>query len=45
MVELHEKVVEVRVSDNVIAIVMAFEQDVLRMIWGYAPQSGNAEDT
>ena len=35
-----EKVVEVRrLSDGVMAVVLAFEEDVLRLICGYAPQS------
>ena len=38
--ELCEKVVEDRrVTDGVI-IVVVFEEDVLRLIYGYAPQSG-----
>ena len=39
--ELCEKVVEVRrVSDRMITLVVGFEEDVLRLICGYAPQSG-----
>ena len=35
------KVVEVRtVSDRLIAVVLVFEKDVLRMTCGYAPQIG-----
>ena len=44
--ELCEKVVEVRRrSDRVMSIVMVFEEEVLRVICGYGPQSGrtNAE--
>ena len=38
--ELYEKVVEVRrVSDRVMTVVV-FEEDVLRFVCGYAPQSG-----
>ena len=38
--ELCEKVVEVRrVSDRVM-IVIVFKEDVLKLICGYAPQSG-----
>ena len=38
--ELCEKVVEVRkVSDRVMTVVV-FEEDVLRLICGYAPRSG-----
>ena len=40
MEELCEKVVEVRrVSDRVMTLVVVFEEDVLRLICGYAPQS------
>ena len=40
--ELCEKVVKVRmVSDRVITLVV-FEEDVLRLICGYAPQSGKS---
>ena len=39
--ELCEKVVEVgRVSDRVMTVVVVFEEDVLRLICGFAPQSG-----
>ena len=39
--ELCEKVVEVRRdSDIVMAVVLVLEKDVLRLIGGYAPQSG-----
>ena len=39
--ELCENVVEVRrVSDRVVAVMLPIEEDVLRMICGYAPQSG-----
>ena len=38
--ELCEQVVDVsRVSDRVMAVVLVFEEDVLRLICGYAPQS------
>ena len=41
--ELCEQVVEVRrVSDRVMTLVIAFEEDVLRLICGYAPQSGRS---
>ena len=41
--EMCEKVVEVRrVSDRVITLVVAFEEDVLRLIYGYAPQNGRS---
>ena len=41
--ELSEKVVEVRrVNDRVMTLVVAFEVDVLRLICGYAPQSGKS---
>ena len=41
--ELCEKVVEVRrVSDRVMAVVVIFEEDVLRLICGCAPQSGRS---
>ena len=40
--ELCEMVVEVRrVSDRVMSVVV-FEEDVLRLICGYAPQSGRS---
>ena len=44
MVEkLYEKVVEVRrVSDRVMAVVLVFEEDMLRLILGYAPQCGRS---
>ena len=39
--ELCEKVVDVRrVSDRVMTLLVVFEVDVLRLINGYAPQSG-----
>ena len=39
--ELCEKVVEVRrKSDRVMAIVLVFEEEVVRVICGYGPQSG-----
>ena len=39
--ELCEKVLEVRrVSDRVMTLVVVFEEDVRRLICGYAPQSG-----
>ena len=42
--ELYEKVVEVRrVSDRVMTVVV-FEENVQRLICGYAPQSGSLED-
>ena len=38
--ELYEKVVKVRrVSDRVMAVLLVFEEDVLRLICGYAPHS------
>ena len=38
--ELFKKVVEVRtVNDRVMSVVVVFEEDVLRLICGYAPQS------
>ena len=41
MEEQCEKTVEVRrVSDRVMTVVVVFEEDVLRLICGYAPQSG-----
>ena len=41
--ELCEQVVEVRrLSDRVMTVVVVFEQDVLRLICGYAPQSGRS---
>ena len=41
--ELCEKVVEVRrVSGRVMTVVVVFEEDVLRFICGYAPQSGQS---
>ena len=41
--ELCEKVVEVRwVSDRVMAVVLVFEEDVLRLTCGYALQSGRS---
>ena len=40
-VELCEKVVEARrLSDGVMTVVVVFEEDVLRLIWGFVPQSG-----
>ena len=38
--ELCEKVVEARTSDRVMTVVV-FEEDVLSLICGYAPQSGS----
>ena len=39
--ELCEKVVGVRrVSDRVMIVVVVFEEDVLRLICGHAPQNG-----
>ena len=39
--ELCEKVVEVRrVSDRVMAVVVVYEEDVLRLICGYGMQGG-----
>ena len=39
--ELCEKVVEVRwISDTVMTFVIVFEENVLRLICGYVPQSG-----
>ena len=39
--ELCEKMLEVRmVSDGVMAVVIVFLKDVLRLICGYAPQNG-----
>ena len=41
--ELCEKVIEVRrVIDRVMTVVIVFEEDVLRLICGYAPQSGKS---
>ena len=41
--ELCELVVEVRkVSDGVMTVVVVVEEDVLRLICGYAPQSGRS---
>ena len=41
--ELCEKVVEVRMeSDRVISVVVVFEEDVLRLIGRYVPQSGRS---
>ena len=41
--ELCEKVVEVkRASDRVMTAVVIFEEDMLRLICGYAPQSGRS---
>ena len=40
--EMCEKVVEVRmVSDRVMTHVVVFEEDVLSLICGYAPQNGS----
>ena len=40
-VELCEQVVGViRVSDGVMTVVVVFEEDVVRLICGFAPQSG-----
>ena len=40
---LCENVVEVRrVSDRVMTIVIVFYEDLLRLICGYAPQSGRS---
>ena len=42
--ELFEKVVEVqRKSHRVIALVLAFEKEVIRVICAYAPQVGRSE--
>ena len=41
--ELCKKVVEVRrLTDRVMTLVVVFEEDVLRLICGYAPQSGRS---
>ena len=41
--ELHENVKEIRMaSDRVMTLVIVFEEDVLRLIYGYAPQSGRS---
>ena len=41
--ELCEKVLKVRrVSDRVMAVVLVFKEDVLRIICGYALQSGKS---
>ena len=41
--ELCKKVVEVRrVSDRVKVVVLVFEEDVMRLICGFAPQSGGS---
>ena len=41
--ELCEKVVEVRrLRDRVMTLLVVFEEDVLRLICGYAPQSGRS---
>ena len=41
--ELCVKVVEVRrVSDRVMILLVVYEQDVLRLVCGYAPQSGRS---
>ena len=43
--ELCEKVVEVRrVSDRAMAVVLAFEEDVLKILCRYALQSGRSFD-
>lgn len=43
--ELCEKVVEVRRrNDRVMTIVMVFEEEVVRLICGYAPQSGRTRE-
>ena len=39
MVKLCDKVLEVRVSDSVMTVVLAFKDGVLRPICGYATQS------
>ena len=42
---LKEKVVEERwVSDREMVVVLFFEEDVLRLICGYAPQTGGCLD-
>ena len=41
--ELCEKLVKVRgLSDRVMTVLIVFEEDVLRLIHGYAPQSGRS---
>ena len=41
--ELCSKVVDVKmVSDGVMTLVVVFEEDMLRLICGYAPQSGRS---
>ena len=41
--ELCEKVIEIRmVSDRVMTVVVDLEEDVLRLVCGYAPQSGRS---
>ena len=39
-VELCEVAQVIRVSDRVMAVVLVFEEDMLRLIRGYFPQSG-----
>ena len=38
--EMYEKVVEVRRASDRVMTVVDFEEDVLRLICGHAPQSG-----
>ena len=40
--ELCEKVAEVRRVSNRLITVVVFEEDVLRLIYGYAPQCGRS---
>ena len=42
--ELCRKVVEVRRVSDIVMSVVVFEEDVLRLICGYAPQSGSLEE-
>ena len=42
--QLSEKVVEIRMNDGVMAVVLIFEEDVLRLSCAYAPQSGRSFD-
>ena len=39
---LCEKVVEVRRVSDIVMTVVVFEEDVLRWVCGYAPQSGSS---
>ena len=43
--ELYEKVVEVRrANDRVISLAIVLEEEVVRVVWAYAPHSGKSRE-